>query len=217
MESLLPLVTKYIFGIPPSEIRWVHVALLGFFAMPAIITPLARLIFHRQKLKFLSTANREQREAYLKDPPSPPGMAGPLLLLFILGAGLLAQPAQRGLAEPVQAGLSLGPAREAPAGPMCEATDESSDSSRTCCKGGCEPGSRCNPKSCQCEARAVSPEAVPTEKPVIRPSSSRPQTHFAQLPARLEADLLVPLDWDPVRPASELDQPVSGPSGYPSW
>lgn len=52
MDSLLPLVTKWIFGIPPAEIRWAHVVLLGLFALPAIVTPLARLIFHRQKIKF---------------------------------------------------------------------------------------------------------------------------------------------------------------------
>lgn len=31
---------------------------------------------------------------------------------------------------------------------------------KTCCKGKCEPGSRCNPRTCECETRVFSPSSA---------------------------------------------------------
>ncbi len=197
MDALLPLATRFIFGMNPADIRWVHVVLLGLFALPAIVAPVARVIFHRQRIRFLQEASPEARKAYLEADPKPPGLAGPMLLLALLGVGLVAQAPGRVGPEALTAGV--GP--QVVQGPMCLADpdqsgtqlgSDSDEESRTCCKGGCEPGSRCNPKSCQCEARAVAPEAEPAGQRV-KPTSIK--IHTVRAP--LEADLADPLDWEP--------------------
>lgn len=194
MESLLPLVTQWIFGMPPSELRWPHVAILALLTLPTVSVAVARVVMHRQRIAFLKRATREQLEAYKKNPPRPPGMAGPLLLLALLGVGVMASPREG--VVPVSATLSAPSSSSLMCLPDPTPAKVDSDEERTCCRGRCEPGSRCNERTCKCEANAQSPEAGAKAHPT--------GTRVAKFPGRLEADLLSPLDWEPT-PAVRWD------------
>ena len=174
--------------MPPSELRWPHVAILFVLTIPTLSVAVARVLMHRQRIAFLRRATREQIEAYKKDPPPPPGMAGPLILLALLGVGVMAGSAPKPEAVPVSATLSVpSPLMCLPDTPLRVDSDEE----RTCCRGRCEPGSRCNERTCKCEANAQAPEAASP-----KPTQTRSRTHLAKT-GPLEADLLSPLDWDP--------------------
>ena len=57
-----------------------------------------------------------------------------------------------------------------------------------CCPNGCEPGSACNLRRCQCEAEAVKPLPKPTQKSIET---------FVKLPAPLDARLSERRYWEP--------------------
>ena len=176
--------------MPPSELRWPHVAILALLTLPTVSVAVARVVMHRQRIAFLRRATREQIEAYKKDPPPPPGMAGPLILLALLAVGVGSAPKPE--AVPVSATLSApSPLMCLPDAPLRVDSDEEE---RTCCRGRCEPGSRCNERTCKCEANAQAPQAP--EAPSPKPTQTRSRTHLAKT-GPLEADLLSPLDWDP--------------------
>ena len=63
--------------------------------------------------------------------------------------------------------------------------DSEDEDAKTCCKGRCEPGSRCNTRTCECEARAISP-------------SSTLRFIDVGVPFLIEAgSTLAPTDWEP--------------------
>lgn len=172
-EGFVSIVSRWLFGIPPDQVRWVHAALA--LAMSSMVwgPPLARLYWHIRRERFLLRATPEQLRAYMQDPPKPPSLGGPAaMVLGMILAGTLLRGSP---ALPVDS-ASLVPASVAPT-PQDPQTHTSTDprgmacfppgerdqdegEARTCCKGKCEPGSRCNTRTCECEARAVAPSGA---------------------------------------------------------
>lgn len=175
-NGLVSALTHWLFGLPPDQVRWAHAALV--FAASTTIwgPPLARVYWLIRKERFLRSASPEQLRAYMADPPKPPSLGGPAaMVLGMILAGTLLRGSP---ALPVDS-ASLAPASVAPApsqdpqthtstapqdprGMACFPPGEPSEDeeAKTCCKGRCEPGSRCNTRTCECEARAVSPSST---------------------------------------------------------
>jgi hypothetical protein len=176
-NGLVSALTHWLFGLPPDQVRWVHVCLALVMSSMVWGPPLARLYWHVRRERFLLRATPEQLRAYMQDPPKPPSLGGPaaMVLGMILAGTLL----RGGPALPVDS-ASLVPASVAPApsqdpqthtstdpqdprGMACfppDERDQDEGEAKTCCKGRCEPGSRCNTRTCECEARAVSPSGA---------------------------------------------------------
>ena len=198
-QGLIAIVVKALLGLPPEQVRWAHVGLVFVLSSMVWGPPIARVYWHIRRERFLLRATPEQLTAYLKDPPKPPSLGGPaaMVLGFALAGALLG----RGGASPVEArlGATQSPpmtqtqSYQDPAelacyppgeGPKTTATDEDSESERTCCKGRCEPGSQCNPKTCKCDANAATPRGA---------------VHFVTVGADpiLEAGSAYAPDWEP--------------------
>lgn len=174
--SLLQMLTQWLLGVKPEDVRWVHVALV--FAVSTTIwgPPLARVYWHVRRERFLLAATPEQLAAYLKEPPKPPSIGGPaaMMLGFVLASALLRAPHPVSTvgASVVPSAPTETPTMTAPRsggepddGLACFPPGESQDEeegeeSKTCCRGKCEPGSRCNIRTCECEARAVAPSST---------------------------------------------------------
>lgn len=201
-EGLVSVVSRWLFGIPPDQVRWVHVALA--VAMSSMIwgPPLARLYWHIRRERFLLRATPEQLRAYVQDPPKPPSLGGPaaMVLGVIFAASLMrsdgagsspgTEAAGLGQSAQVQPSTHSAPAPLDPdnlacfpPGPSPRAAE--SEEARTCCKGKCEPGSRCNERTCECEARAVAPSSTLRLIEVGHP--------FTLIQA---GDALPPTDWE---------------------
>ena len=174
-NGLVSMLTRWLFGLPPEDVRWVHVCLALVMSSMVWGPPLARVFWHVRRERFLLRATPEQLRAYMQDPPKPPSLGGPAaMVLGMILAGTLLRGRPAG---PVDS-ASLAPASVAPApqdpqthtspdpqdprGMACfpPGPDSEDEDARTCCKGKCEPGSRCNTRTCECEARAVSPSST---------------------------------------------------------
>jgi hypothetical protein len=176
-NGLVSALTHWLFGLPPDQVRWVHVCLALVMSSMVWGPPLARLYWHVRRERFLLRATPDQLRAYMQDPPKPPSIGGPAaMVLALLLAGTLIRggpslpvesasvvpsaPAQTQSTDP-QTHTSTDP--QDPRGMACFPPRESQDEgeeSKTCCKGRCEPGSRCNTRTCECEARAVAPSGA---------------------------------------------------------
>ena len=201
-SGIVSALTHWLFGLPPDQVRWVHVCLALVMSSMVWGPPLARLYWHIRRERFLLRATPEQLRAYMQDPPKPPSLGGPaamVLGMILAGTLLRGSPAL----PPVDS-ASLAPASVAPApsqdpqtptstapqdprGMACfpPGPDSEDEDARTCCKGKCEPGSRCNTRTCECEARAVSP-------------SSTMRFIDVASPFLIEAgSALAPTDWEP--------------------
>lgn len=175
-NGLVSALTHWLFGLPPDQVRWVHVCLALVTSSMVWGPPLARVYWHIRRERFLLRSNSDQLRAYMQDPPKPPSLGGPaaMVLGMILAGTLL----RGGPSLPVES-ASVVPASVAPApsqdpqthtstapqdprGMACfpPGPDSEDEDARTCCKGKCEPGSRCNPRTCECEARAVAPSST---------------------------------------------------------
>jgi len=175
-NGLVSALTHWLFGLPPDQVRAVHVCLALVMSSMVWGPPLARLYWHIRRERFLLRATPDQIRAYMQDPPKPPSLGGPAaMVLGMILAGTLLRGSP---ALPVDS-ASLVPASVAPApsqdpqthtstdpqdprGMACFPPRESQDEeeAKTCCKGLCEPGSRCNTRTCECEARAVAPSST---------------------------------------------------------
>ena len=196
-NGLVSALTHWLFGLPPEDVRWVHVCLALVMSSMVWGPPLARLYWHVRRERFLLRATPDQLRAYMQDPPKPPSLGGPAaMVLAMLLAGTLLRGSP---ALPVDS-ASLVPASVAPTpqdpqthtstdprGMACFPPGEPSEDeeAKTCCKGRCEPGSRCNTRTCECEARAISP-------------SSTLRFIDVGVPFLIEAgSTLAPTDWEP--------------------
>ena len=180
-EGLVSVVSKWLFGLPPDQVRWVHVFLALCMSSMVWGPPLLRVYWHVRRERFLLRATPEQLRAYAQDPPKPPSLGGPAaMVLGVIFAASLMRSGGAGLPSTESAGLgqaaqaqpsesthtapapsqTLDPDNMAcfPPGPPPRASE--SEESRTCCKGKCEPGSRCNERTCECEARALAPSST---------------------------------------------------------
>lgn len=173
-NGLVSALTHWLFGLPPEDVRWVHVCLALVMSSMVWGPPLARVYWLIRRERFLRSASHEQLRAYMQDPPKPPSLGGPAaMVLGMILAGTLLRGSP---ALPVDS-ASLVPASVAPApqdpqthtstdprGMACFPPDDrdqdEGEESKTCCKGRCEPGSRCNTRTCECEARAVAPSST---------------------------------------------------------
>lgn len=173
--SFVSMLTQWLLGVKPEDVRWVHVALVFVLSSTVWGPPLARVYWHIRRERFLLRATPEQLTAYLKEPPKPPSIGGPaaMVLGFVLASALLRAPhpvstvgASVAPSAPTETHTMTAPrsADEPGDGLACfpprESSQDEEDASKTCCKGKCEPGSRCNVKTCECEARAVSPSST---------------------------------------------------------
>ena len=193
-QGLIAMVVKSLLGLPPEQVRWAHVGLVLVLSSMVWGPPIARVYWHIRRERFLLRATPEQLRAYQADPPKPPSLGGPaaMVLGFALAGALLG----RGGASPVEARLGASPVPQTQIyqgpselacyppgeGPKQTVTDE--DEERTCCKGKCEPGSQCNPKTCKCDANAAAPHGA---------------VHFVTVGADpiLEAGSAYAPDWEP--------------------
>lgn len=200
--SLVSMLTQWLLGVKPEDVRWVHVALVFVLSSMVWGPPLARLYWHIRRERFLLRATPEQLTAYLKEPPKPPSIGGPaaMVLGFVLASALLRDP------HPVSTvGASVVPSMptETPTMTAPRSADEpddglacfppgergqDEDEAKTCCKGRCEPGSRCNGRTCECEARAVSPSGA------MRFIDVRDSTYIIEAGSALDS---TPTDWEP--------------------
>ncbi len=175
-NGLVSALTHWLFGLPPDQVRWVHVCLALVMSSMVWGPPLARLYWHVRRERFLLRATPEQLRAYMADPPKPPSLGGPaaMVLGMILAGTLLrgSPPLPVDSASLVPASVAPAPSQDPqtntstdpqdPRGMACFPPGEPSEDeeAKTCCKGRCEPGSRCNTRTCECEARAVSPSST---------------------------------------------------------
>ena len=173
-NGLVSMLTRWLFGLPPEDVRWVHVCLALVMSSMVWGPPLARLYWHVRRERFLLRATPEQLRAYMQDPPKPPSLGGPaaMVLGMILAGTLLrgspALPVDSASLVPSSPAPSQDPqthtstAPQDPRGMACfpPGPDSEDEDARTCCKGKCEPGSRCNTRTCECEARAVAPSST---------------------------------------------------------
>ena len=197
--GLVSALTHWLFGLPPDQVRWVHVVLALVMSSMVWGPPLARLYWHVRRERFLLAATPEQLRAYMQDPPKPPSLGGPAaMVLGMILAGTLLRgspplpvdsaslvPSSPAPSQDPQTPTSTAP--QDPRGMACfpPGPDSEDEDARTCCKGKCEPGSRCNPRTCECEARAVSP-------------SSTMRFIDVASPFLIEAgSALAPTDWEP--------------------
>lgn len=197
-QGLIAIVVKALLGLPPEQVRWVHVGLVLVLSSMVWGPPIARVYWHIRRERFLLSASPEQLRAYQADPPKPPSLGGPaaMVLGFALAGALLG----RGGASPIEARIgatqpsAMTQSYQDPAelacyppgeGPKQTATDE--DEERTCCKGRCEPGSQCNPKTCKCDANAATP------------ATPHGAVHFVNVGSApiLEAGSAYSPDWEP--------------------
>ena len=141
----------------------------------------ARVPAHRQSGSRFRRQLANRIEAYKKDPPPPPGIAGPLILLALLGVGGSApKPGRSRLA-------TLAPPRADVPCPRCGSPNPK--------RSGRAAGSLRNPvrgvtngRNKVHEANAQPPKRLPP-----KPTQTRSRTHLAKT-GPLEADLLSPLD-----------------------
>ena len=174
--GIVSALTHWLFGLPPNQVRLPHAVLALAMSSTVWLPPLARLYWHVRRERFLLRATPEQLRAYMQDPPKPPSLGGPAaMVLGMILAGTLLRGSP---ALPVDS-ASLAPASVAPApsqdpqthtstdpqdprGMACfpPGPDSEDEDAKTCCKGRCEPGSRCNTRTCECEARAVAPSST---------------------------------------------------------
>lgn len=173
-NGLVSMLTRWLFGIPPDQVRYVHVCLALVMSSMVWGPPLARLYWHVRRERFIMRATPEQLRAYMADPPKPPSLGGPaaMVLGFVLASALLRAPhpvstvgASVVPSAPTETPTMTAPrsADEPEDGLACFPPGVSQDSdgeAKTCCKGRCEPGSRCNTRTCECEARAVAPSST---------------------------------------------------------
>ena len=199
-NGLVSMLTHWLFGLPPDQVRYVHVCLALVMSSMVWGPPLARLYWHVRRERFLLRATPEQLAAYLKEPPKPPSIGGPaaMMLGFVLASALLRAPHPVSTvgASVVPSAPTETPTMTAPRSggepddglacfPPRESSQDEGEESKTCCKGRCEPGSRCNTRTCECEARAVSP-------------SSTMRFIDVASPFLIEAgSALAPTDWEP--------------------
>lgn len=179
--GIVSALTKYLFGLPPESVRWVHVGLALVMSSMVWLPPLARLYWHVRRERFIRSATPEQLRAYLQEPPKPPSLGGPAaMVLAILLAGTMLRgspplPVEASVVESVESAQSAPPqpqdqtqthtidqdARRMSCFPSdVSAEPEKQVKAKTCCKGRCEPGSRCNPRTCECETRVFSPSSA---------------------------------------------------------
>ncbi len=177
--GLVSAVTHWLFGLPPDQVRFVHVCLALVMSSMVWGPPVARLYWHVRRERFLLSATPDQLRAYMADPPKPPSLGGPaaMVLGMILAGTLLrgspALPVDSASLVPSAPALPQTPPQEPqtqtsaepqdPRGMACFPPRESSQDegeAKTCCKGRCEPGSRCNTRTCECEARAIAPSST---------------------------------------------------------
>ena len=175
-NGLVSALTHWLFGLPPDQVRWVHVCLALVMSSMVWGPPLARLTWHVRRERFLLRATPDQLRAYMADPPKPPSLGGPAAMVLgrILAGTLLrggpslpvesasvvpSAPAQTQSTDP-QTHTSTDP--QDPRGMACfpPGVSQDEEEAKTCCRGKCEPGSRCNTRTCECEARAISPSGA---------------------------------------------------------
>lgn len=185
--GIVSALTKWLFGLPPESVRWVHVVLALVMSSMVWLPPLARLYWHVRRERFIRSATPEQLRAYLAEPPKPPSIGGPAaMVLAILLAGTLLRGSpplpvesasvvesveSTSVAPPPQHQTQTHTSTSAvdqdsrrmscyPSDVSTEAEPEKQVKAKTCCKGKCEPGSRCNPRTCECETRVFSPSSA---------------------------------------------------------
>lgn len=162
-DSFIGLLAKWLFGIDPSSITWIHVSLAFVMSSFGWGPFVVKYLWYRQHMRFLTTATGPQLEAYRSNPPQPPTMAGPLFVFwFLLGVGFLSAAGRAG------------------------ALADESISAKSPCPGGCPAGSTCNPKTRSCEATATKPLPIPSA-PKSRSMEST-ITKAAPLGAELDRD-----------------------------
>ena len=175
-NGLVSMLTRWLFGLPPEDVRWVHVCLALVMSSMVWGPPLARVFWHVRRERFLLRATPEQLRAYMQDPPKPPSLGGPAaMVLGMILAGTLLRGRPAGPVDSASlAPASVAPAPQDPQTPTSTApqdprgmacfppgvSQDEGEESKTCCKGRCEPGSRCNTRTCECEARAVAPSST---------------------------------------------------------
>lgn len=211
-NGLVSALTHWLFGLPPDQVRWVHVCLALVMSSMVWGPPLARLYWHVRRERFLLRATPDQLRAYMADPPKPPSLGGPAaMVLGMILAGTLLRGSP---ALPVDS-ASLVPASVAPAPsqdpqthtstapqdprgmacfPPSERGQDEGEESKTCCKGKCEPGSRCNTRTCECEARAVAPSST------MRFIDVSGNLNLIEAGSVLDS---TPTDWEPSAPWTE--------------
>ena len=202
-NGLVSALTHWLFGLPPEDVRWVHVVLV--FVMSSMVwgPPLARVYWHVRRERFLLSATPDQLRAYMADPPKPPSIGGPAaMVLALLLAGTLIR---GGPSLPVESASVVPSAPATPAQPQTQTSTEPQDprgmacfppgessqdeeEAKTCCRGKCEPGSRCNTRTCECEARALAPSGA------MRFVDVGASTYLIEAGSPLDS---TPTDWEP--------------------
>ncbi len=120
-QSFVSMLTHWLFGLPPHQVRWVHVALALVMSSMVWGPPLARLYWHTRRERFLLRATPEQLRAYSQDPPKPPSLGGPAAM--VLGA-ILAGTLLRGGPPMSVESASVAPASVVPSAPaQTQSTD----------------------------------------------------------------------------------------------
>lgn len=201
--SFVSMLTQWLLGVKPEDVRWVHVALVFVLSSTVWGPPLARVYWHVRRERFLLRATPEQLRAYMQDPPKPPSLGGPaaMVLGFVLASALLRAPHQVSTvgaavvpSTPTETPTMTAPrsADEPDDGLACfppgERGQDEGDEAKTCCKGRCEPGSRCNTRTCECEARAVAPSST------MRFIDVGASTYLIEAGSPLDS---TPTDWEP--------------------